>query len=142
MSRRDPGSLSEVGRCELLRGNRIGFDVGIWFRCTRAAMLFTVYFTWRAPYDQRSGVVFTTVPSCRCIGCFETPQRSELDSSATSMWDARRIRRQRNLDKIEIPEHDVMITDELLGKGGFGAVYMADYNGRNVAVKVNIFRPP
>ena len=35
-----------------------------------------------------------------------------------------------------------MITDELLGKGGFGAVYMADYNGRNVAVKVKIFRPP
>ena len=48
------------------------------------------------------------------------------------------MRRQRNLDKVEIPERDVMVTDELLGKGGFGAVYIADYNGRNVAAKVRI----
>lgn len=30
------------------------------------------------------------------------------------------------------------ITDELLGKGGFGEVYLADYNGRNAAAKVLI----
>lgn len=47
------------------------------------------------------------------------------------------MRRQRNLDKVEIPEQDVTITDELLGKGGFGAVYFADYNGRNAAAKVS-----
>lgn len=28
------------------------------------------------------------------------------------------------------------MTDELLGKGGFGAVYLADFNGRNAAAKV------
>lgn len=46
------------------------------------------------------------------------------------------MRRKRNLDMVEIPEHYVTVTDELLGKGGFGAVYMADYNGRNAAAKV------
>lgn len=46
------------------------------------------------------------------------------------------MRRQRNLNMVEIPEHYVTITDELLGKGGFGSVYMADYNGRNAAAKV------
>lgn len=52
--------------------------------------------------------------------------------------DARRTRRQRNLDKIEISEDDVTITDELLGKGGFGSVYLADYNGWNAAAKVSV----
>lgn len=34
------------------------------------------------------------------------------------------------------------ITDELLGKGGFGEVYLADYNGHNAAAKVvSHFRP-
>ena len=65
-----------------------------------------------------------------------TPQRPELDLSATNTLEARRVRRQRNLDMVEIPEHFVTVTDELLGKGGFGAVYMADYNGRNAAAKV------
>ena len=46
------------------------------------------------------------------------------------------MRRQRNLDMVEIPEDCVTVTDELLGKGGFGAVYIADYNGRNAAAKV------
>ena len=49
------------------------------------------------------------------------------------------MRRQRNLDKVEIPEEDVTVTDELLGKGGFGAVYIANYNGRNAAAKVSSF---
>ena len=55
----------------------------------------------------------------------------------TFSLDARRIRRQRNLDKVEIPEDDVIVSDELLGKGGFGALYAAGYNGRNAAAKVS-----
>ena len=47
------------------------------------------------------------------------------------------MRGQRSLDMAEIPEDDVIVTDELLGKGGFGAVYIADYNGRNAAAKVS-----
>lgn len=51
--------------------------------------------------------------------------------------EVRTARRQRKLDKIEIPEDEVAITVELLGKGGFGEVYLADYNGRNAAAKVS-----
>lgn len=58
--------------------------------------------------------------------------KSVSDSSAAS----RRARRQRKLDQIEIPEDEVSISDELLGIGGFGAVYIGDYLGRNVACKV------
>lgn len=65
-----------------------------------------------------------------------TPQRPGENSTATSVLEARHMRRKRNLDMVEIPEHYVTVTDELLGKGGFGAVYMADYNGRNAAAKV------
>lgn len=46
------------------------------------------------------------------------------------------MRRKRNLNQIEIPEDHLNLTDELLGRGGFGAVYIADYNGRNAAAKV------
>lgn len=56
------------------------------------------------------------------------------------MFEARRQRRQRKLDGVEIPENDVTVTDELLGKGGFGTVYLADYNGRNAAAKVRGLR--
>ena len=52
------------------------------------------------------------------------------------MAAARRRRRQRNLNQIEIPEDNVTISDELLGKGGFGEVFLADLNGRNAAAKV------
>lgn len=45
-------------------------------------------------------------------------------------------RRKRRLEKIEIPEREVSISGELLGKGGFGSVYIADYGGRNAAAKV------
>lgn len=53
------------------------------------------------------------------------------------MASVRRLRRQRNLNQIEIPEKHVTISDELLGKGRFGSVYIADYNGRNVAAKIS-----
>ena len=65
------------------------------------------------------------------------PQRGEPDSAVALMLSARRERRQRNLRALEIPDDDVTVTDELLGTGGFGTVYMADYNGRNAAAKVN-----
>lgn len=53
------------------------------------------------------------------------------------MLEARRLPRQRKLDAVEIPERHVTVTDEILGKGGFGTVYLADYNGRNAAAKVS-----
>ena len=46
------------------------------------------------------------------------------------------LRRQRKLDQVEIPEDHVTVTGDLLGKGGFGEVYLADYNGHNAAAKV------
>ena len=55
---------------------------------------------------------------------------------AESIASARRRRRRRNLDQIEIPADQVTISEEILGKGGFGAVFLADYNGRNAAAKV------
>lgn len=53
-----------------------------------------------------------------------------------SQAEARRARRRRSLDQLEIPEGHVTITEEMLGKGGFGAVYLCDFNGRNAAAKV------
>lgn len=47
--------------------------------------------------------------------------------------EARRARRQRKLDRLDIPEAHVAITDDLSGKGGFGEMYLADYDGRNAA---------
>lgn len=55
---------------------------------------------------------------------------------AEMIASARRQRPRRNLDQVEIPEDQVTISEEVLGKGGFGAVYIADYNGRNAAAKV------
>lgn len=52
------------------------------------------------------------------------------------MAEARRIKRQRKLDQVEIPADPLSITDELLEKGGFGEVFLADYNGHNAAAKV------
>ena len=63
-----------------------------------------------------------------------------IKDNAQEIAEARRCRRQRKLDNLEIPSEDVEITDELLGKGGFGEVYYADYNGKNSAAKV--FRLP
>lgn len=55
---------------------------------------------------------------------------------AESVVSDRHLRRQRNLEQIEIPEDHVLISKDVLGKGGFGTVYIADYNGRNAAAKV------
>ncbi|CAM9416640.1 unnamed protein product [Ectocarpus fasciculatus] len=63
-------------------------------------------------------------------------QRSMAEATSESVVEARRIRRQRKLDQVEIPEEHLFITDDLLGKGGFGEVYLADYNGHNAAAKV------
>ncbi|CAM9445750.1 unnamed protein product [Ectocarpus fasciculatus] len=67
---------------------------------------------------------------------------SIAEAQSESLADARRTRRQRKLDQIEIPEEQLTITNEVLGKGGFGEVYLADYNGRNAAAKVLIARDP
>lgn len=48
----------------------------------------------------------------------------------------RRVRRLRRLQRVEIPANQLFITEEIIGKGGFGTVYIADYNGRNAAAKV------
>ncbi|CAM9297409.1 unnamed protein product [Ectocarpus sp. 12 AP-2014] len=64
-------------------------------------------------------------------------QGSNAESaSSESVAEARSIRRQRKLDQVEIPEDQLFITTDLLGKGGFGEVYLADYNGHNAAAKV------
>ncbi|CAM9381942.1 unnamed protein product, partial [Ectocarpus sp. 4 AP-2014] len=57
-------------------------------------------------------------------------------TTSESVAEARSIRRQRKLDQVEIPEDQLFITTDLLGKGGFGEVYLADYNGHNAAAKV------
>ncbi|CAM9718817.1 unnamed protein product, partial [Ectocarpus sp. 8 AP-2014] len=61
---------------------------------------------------------------------------AEAQDQAESVAEARRLRRRRKLDQNEIPEDHVSITNEMLGKGGFGVVYLADYNGHNAAAKV------
>ena len=58
------------------------------------------------------------------------------EAQSKALAEARKAKRQRKLDQIEIPEANLTITDELLGTGGFGEVYLADYNGRNAAAKV------
>ncbi|CAN0404246.1 unnamed protein product, partial [Ascophyllum nodosum] len=70
----------------------------------------------------------------------ECSERTGLDSGQdTSPGEARHLRRKRQLDQIEIPEDLITITDELLGNGGFGSVYLADFNGQNAAAKVMKF---
>ncbi|CAN0245699.1 unnamed protein product, partial [Scytosiphon promiscuus] len=58
------------------------------------------------------------------------------EATSESVAEARCMRRQRKLDQVEIPEDHLFITGDLLGKGGFGEVYLADYNGHNAAAKV------
>ncbi|CBJ29593.1 Hypothetical leucine rich repeat kinase [Ectocarpus siliculosus] len=63
-------------------------------------------------------------------------QLSLSEAASESVAEARRVKRQRKLDQVEIPAEYLSITNELLGKGGFGEVYLADYNGHNAAAKV------
>ena len=63
-------------------------------------------------------------------------QGSTPAANSEAVTEARRIRRQRKLDQAEIPQEHLFITTDLLGKGGFGEVYLADYNGHNAAAKV------
>lgn len=77
--------------------------------------------------------VAIAVPPSPCRG---TKSRRKQEAVATNLAESRRLRRRRNLNRIEIPEDHVTVTDELLGRGGFGDVYIADYNGRNAAAKV------
>lgn len=64
------------------------------------------------------------------------PQGSIGEATSESEAEARRIKQQSKLDQTEIPEDQLSMTTEQLGKGGFGEVFLADYNGRNVAAKV------
>ncbi|CAM9606844.1 unnamed protein product, partial [Hapterophycus canaliculatus] len=61
---------------------------------------------------------------------------SIAEAKSEALAKARSARRQRKLDQVEIPEDQVVVSDELLGSGGFGQVYLADLNGRNAAAKV------
>eukprot|EP00903_Cladosiphon_okamuranus_P009885 g9389.t1 len=80
-------------------------------------------------YRQARQMVLLHVP--------ESSSRSSIaEATAEAVAEARRIKRQRKLDQVEIPEDHLFITTDLLGKGGFGEVYLADYNGHNAAAKV------
>lgn len=65
-------------------------------------------------------------------------QGSIDEAKSEALAAVRRTRRQRKLHQVEIPEDQVWISDELLGKGGFGEVYLAEYNTRNAAAKVRL----
>lgn len=68
---------------------------------------------------------------------FPASSQSAWPLQVESIASAGRTRRQRNLDQIEISEDSVTISGDLLGKGGFGSVYIADYGGINAAAKVS-----
>ncbi|CAM9974886.1 unnamed protein product [Scytosiphon promiscuus] len=63
-------------------------------------------------------------------------QGSAEEAKAKSLVEARRSRRQRKLDAVEIPADQVEVSDELLGRGGFGEVFIARVYERNAAAKV------
>ncbi|CAM9974678.1 unnamed protein product, partial [Scytosiphon promiscuus] len=62
-------------------------------------------------------------------------QASADEAKAKSLAEARRSRRQRKLDAVEIPADQVEVSDELLGRGGFGEVFIARVYERNAAAK-------
>lgn len=73
---------------------------------------------------------------CCWLSCLSQRTMPESSSREISPEEARHLRRKRQLDQIEIPEDQITVTDELLGRGGFGAVHIADFNGQNAAAKV------
>ena len=87
-------------------------------------------------YHSWNALRFLWSHNCTWFAARVVSQRSLAKAKAESLAEARRSRRQRKLDQVEIPEDQVAITDEMLGKGGFGEVYLADYNGHNAAAKV------
>ncbi|CAM9968731.1 unnamed protein product [Ectocarpus sp. 6 AP-2014] len=62
-------------------------------------------------------------------------QRASEESGMVS----KKKRRQHRMDQLEIPASDVEVTNEVLGRGGFGTVYLADLHGLNAAAKVVVF---
>lgn len=40
------------------------------------------------------------------------------------------------MEQLEISEEDVTLTKTLLGRGGFGTVYVAHYSGKDAAAKI------
>ncbi|CAM9386314.1 unnamed protein product [Ectocarpus sp. 8 AP-2014] len=60
-------------------------------------------------------------------------------ASQESEMVTKKKRRQHRLDQLEIPASDVEVTNEVLGRGGFGTVYLADLHGLNAAAKVVVF---
>lgn len=91
-----------------------------------------IHQAWDLAFLMHNGVVL----ACYCANSVPTLLISWQGSSSESVAKARRLRRQRKLDRTEIPADHVVVTEEVLGKGGFGAVFLADYNGRNAAAKV------
>lgn len=68
---------------------------------------------------------------------FAQGSRRESAGVDVSAGESRRRERERILDDLRIPEDQVTVhEDKLLGKGGFGVVYLADYNGGDAAAKV------
>lgn len=72
----------------------------------------------------------------RHLEVLTTLQKFMVEAFAESLAEARQKRRQRKLEQIEVPEEHSMINNEVLGGGGFGMVFLADYNAGNAAVKV------
>ncbi|CAM9776414.1 unnamed protein product, partial [Ectocarpus sp. 12 AP-2014] len=62
-------------------------------------------------------------------------QRASEESGMVS----KKKRRQHRMDQLELPASDVEVTNEVLGRGGFGTVYLADLHGLNAAAKVVVF---
>lgn len=65
------------------------------------------------------------------------PQASSAgENEVNAVAESRRLHRQRCLDQLEVPKDHVILTNELLGRGRFAEVFIADHNGRNAAAKV------
>ncbi|CAB1116130.1 unnamed protein product [Ectocarpus sp. CCAP 1310/34] len=120
----------------LVKGPSRGHSVSTIF--TESPHLLIESLLWRegSVKQLRTGVFWPC--ASWCFSFVSMYQRSTADAQAQveSLAQARRSRRQHKLDQIEIPEDHVSITNEVLGKGGFGVVYLADYNGHNAAAKV------
>lgn len=72
--------------------------------------------------------------------CQGSIAEAKSETKSETLAQVRRARRRRKLEQVEISEDQVIIfEDELLGKGGFGEVYLAEYNTRNAAAKVRLY---